>query len=195
MFSFARPTTTQIAKQIEGAQPLSPFNASLLTIEGGLKDGKVPRGFAHDVSRSCLGASRRVFEAAKEAFRRWTQFDLGWVRVANPEVPMEAGQIVVVEVRSLGLWSLNLSRIVETADRDNSFGFTYATTESHVEEGAERFLLRIDRKTGSVFYELEAISRPRNVYARLGYPVTRYFQHRFARESHRRMREAVIDGR
>jgi uncharacterized protein (UPF0548 family) len=164
-------------------------------MEGGLQVGKVPRGFAHDVSRSRIGEGERQFEAARQAFRRWLQFDLGWVRVANPEVPIETGQIVAVEVKSLGLWSLNLSRIMETVDQEDRFGFIYATTELHVEEGEECFLLRIDRNTGSVSYRLEAISRPRDLFARAGYPITRHFQHRFARDSQRRVYEAVIDNR
>jgi uncharacterized protein (UPF0548 family) len=59
----------------------------------------------------------------------------------------------------------------------------------HVEQGAERFLLEFDATTGDVHYVLEAISRPRHLFARLGLPISRAFQHQFARESHRRMRE------
>jgi uncharacterized protein (UPF0548 family) len=119
-------------------------------------------------------------------------FDLGWVRVANPDARIVAGQLVAVEVRSLGLWTLNVSRILETIETPRSFGFLYATTKLHVEEGEERFLLQFDPESGSVTYKLEAISRPRSNLARLGFPVTRTFQHRFARDSHRRMRDAVL---
>jgi uncharacterized protein (UPF0548 family) len=151
---------------------------------------QMPRSFAHDRSRSVLGSGPRVFAAAKAAFAKWAQFDLCWVRVANPEARIEVGEIVAVEVRSLGLWTLNLSRIVATLDKPNQFGFIYATTEMHVEDGEERFLLRVEA-TGEVFYELEAVSRPRSLLARIGYPVTRHFQHRFARDSHRRTLESV----
>jgi uncharacterized protein (UPF0548 family) len=119
-------------------------------------------------------------------------FDLGWVRVANPDARIVAGQLVAVEVRSLGLWTLNVSRILETIETPRSFGFLYATTKLHVEEGEERFLLQFDPESGSVTYKLEAISRPRSNLARLGFPVTRTFQHRFARDSHRRMGDAVL---
>jgi uncharacterized protein (UPF0548 family) len=57
----------------------------------------------------------------------------------------------------------------------------------HVEEGEELFLLEFDPATGQVSYQLEAVSRPRNLLARLGFPITRAFQHRFARDSHQRM--------
>jgi uncharacterized protein (UPF0548 family) len=153
---------------------------------------QIPRSFARDRSRSALGSGSRVSAAAKAAFAKWEQFDLGWVRVANPEAAIEVGEIVAVEVRSLGLWTLNLSRIVATIDTPNQFGFIYATTEMHVEEGEERFLLRLDPDSAEVWYELEAVSRPRSLLARIGYPVTRHFQHRFARDSHLRMQASMV---
>jgi uncharacterized protein (UPF0548 family) len=119
-------------------------------------------------------------------------FDLGWVRVANPDARMVCGPLVAVEVTTLGLWSLNLSRILEVIETPRSFGFLYATTELHVEEGEERFLLEFDPDSGDVTYKLEAVSQPQSYLARLGFPITRMFQHRFARDSHRRMREAVL---
>jgi uncharacterized protein (UPF0548 family) len=82
---------------------------------------------------------------------------------------------------------LNLSRITEVIDTSGRFGFVYATTELHVEAGEERFLLEFDPATGDVCYELEALSRPHNALARLGFPVTRRFQHKFAHDSHRHM--------
>jgi uncharacterized protein (UPF0548 family) len=118
-------------------------------------------------------------------------FDLGWVRVANPGAEIAVGQAVAVEVRSVGLWSVNVSKIVAVLDTGNHFGFIYATTSMHVEQGEERFLLEFERAPGDVSYDLEAVSRPRSLLARMGFPVTRHFQHRFARDSHRRMREVA----
>ena len=119
-------------------------------------------------------------------------FDLGWVRVTNLQAPITTGQIVAVEAQTLGLWTLNLSRILDAVDEPGLFGFLYATTEMHVEQGEERFLIKIEPMTGGVFYELEAVSRPQRTLAWLGLPVTRSFQHRFARASHRRMAEEAV---
>ena len=113
------------------------------------------------------------------------------MHVANPETTLALDQVVAVEVHTLGLWSLNLSRIVQIIDTPTQFGFAYATTPLHVEQGEERFLLDFDPETESVTYLLEAISRPQNIFAKLGYPVTRAMQHRFARESLKRMRDVV----
>jgi len=115
-------------------------------------------------------------------------FNHGWTRVANPAATIEIGQIIAMQAHTLGLWTLNMSRIVETVDTPTRFGFLYATTPMHVEQGAERFLLEFNPTTGEVLYVLEAISRPRHLFARLGWPLSRHFQHQFVRESHNRMR-------
>ena len=115
-------------------------------------------------------------------------FDLGWVRVANPQARIRTGQIVAVEAQTLGLWSLNLSRILDAVDEPGRFGFLYATTEMHVEQGEERFLIQIEPMTGEVFYELESYSRPQRTLAWLGLPVTRSFR----RASGRRMAEEAV---
>jgi len=165
------------------------MSAAYLGVESGLLSRIAPPGFAHDRLRTRIGEGKQAFETAVRAFETWRHFDLGWVRVANPSARIQIGQIVAVEVHSLGLWSLNLSQIVEVVQRDNRFGFLYKTTANHVEAGEERFVLTIEYGSGSVWYEVEAVSKPRNLLATFGFPVTRAFQHRFARESHRRMKQ------
>lgn len=177
-----------IEKQIEAARYLAVDGPGLLALPRGLRIKNYDPAFALDSSRSLLGKGDAVFNAAKRAFERWAQFDLGWVRVANQEAVIATGHIVAVEVRALGLWTLNLSRVIEVIDTPSAFGFIYSTTKLHVEQGEERFLIEFDRATSDVWYELEAVSRPRQMLARLGFPVTRAFQHRFARNSHRQMK-------
>jgi len=123
------------------------------------------------------------------------------VRVANPAARIEIRQTIAVEIYALGLWSLNVSEIVDVTSvdetsvdetsEDHAFGFIYKTSQHHAEEGEERFLLTFDPKTKAVHYDLEAISRPRHWLARLGYPAVRALQHKFARDSHKCIREPV----
>lgn len=89
------------------------------------------------------------------------------------------------------VWSLNFSRILETVDTPSRYGFLYATTKMHVENGQERFLLEFDEEHGTVTYVIEAFSKPRHPLARGAYPFTRAMQHRFARESHAKMKSAM----
>jgi len=187
MFRLRKPTVEEIEREVDAVPCRGLMSAAFLGVESGLLGGILPPGFAHDRSRTRIGEGKKAFEAAVRAFEMWQHFDLGWVRVANPSARILIGQIVGVEVHSLGLWSLNLSQIVEVVRRDNCFGFLYKTTANHVEEGEERFVLTIEDGSGPVWYELESVSKPQNLFARLGFPVTRAFQHRFARESHRRM--------
>jgi len=151
----------------------------------------LPKHFAHDHTRSCIGSGVGAFDIAKRAFVEWKMFDLGWVRVAGPHTRISIGEMVAVEARALGLWTLNISRIVEVIDSPAIFGFIYTTTPFHVEMGEERFLIERDTVTDMVWYDLEAVSRPAHWIARSGLPVTRAFQHKFARDSHCRLRELI----
>ncbi len=172
-----------------GAPLSSPH---LFTLEDGPL-GAPPRGFVHDRSRSCVGRGERAFAAARALLHRWEQFNLGWVQVASPLPKVVPGELVAVQAHTLWLWSVNISRIVEVVDSPTRFGFMYTTTALHVEEGQERFVIEFDVESESVFYLTEALSRPRDILARIGYPFTRAMQHRFARDSHSRMRRSLQD--
>jgi uncharacterized protein (UPF0548 family) len=192
MFSLIRATHARIDRNVVAAGRLPSNSPAGLSLGNGLdRSARLPLGFVHDRSHSRVGHGEAAFAAARQGFRRWAMFDLGWARVANPGAPIEPGQIIAMEAHTLGLWTLNLSRIMETVDTASRFGLLYATTPMHVEQGAERFLLEIDATTGDVHYLLEAISRPRHLLACLGLPISRALQHRFARESHLRMRDEV----
>jgi uncharacterized protein (UPF0548 family) len=183
VFRLHKPTEAAIQEQIVTTTGKPAASPRFLSIEDGLHPGHLG-SYSHDRSKSSLGHGEAVFAAAKLAFAHWQMFDLGWTRMLNTSALIACGQVVAVEVHSLGLWSVNLSLILETVDSGTRFGFLYSTTAEHVEQGEETFVLNYDPATGEVSYELEAVSRPRHVLAKLGYPVTRFFQHRFARDSH-----------
>jgi uncharacterized protein (UPF0548 family) len=174
------------------AREATPSSPQLLTAAGG-SSGTPPKGFVHDLSHSEIGSGLRVFQAAREAFQQWEEFDLGWVRVVNPTAKIAPGELVAVEAHTACFWSINFSRVVEVLDSPTRFGFMYATTAFHVEEGQERFVIDFDPESESVSYLIEAVSRPRHPLARIGYPFSRAMQHRFARDSHARMRCGVLD--
>jgi uncharacterized protein (UPF0548 family) len=191
VFRFSKPTDTQVNAVIAEAASLPAKDCEWFTSVEALIERQIPFGYAHDMASLRIGSGEADFVAARRAFEEWKQFDLRWVRVANPEVALTLGQIVAVEAQTIGLWSLNLSRIVQIIDTRTQFGFVYATTSLHVEQGEELFLLNFDPQTGSVTYLLEAVSQPRNIFAKLGYPFTRAMQRQFARESLMRMCDVV----
>lgn len=173
------------------AREAPPSSPHLLTIMDGML-GTPPKGFAHDLSESEIGTGRHVFATAREAFQRWKQFDLGWVQVVNPVAKIAPGELVAVEAHTGCFWSLNFNRIVEVVDSATQFGFLYATTAYHVEEGQERFIINFDPESESVSYLIEAVSRPRHVLARIARPFSRAMQHRFTRDSHARVERCVL---
>ena len=145
-----------------------------------------PAGYVVDHTRIKLGEGEAAFRSARAALERWDEFDLGWVEAGPRDTPIRAGAVVAVAARVLGLWWLNACRVVyvvDDAEPVRRFGFAYGTLPGHAESGEERFLVEWDRADDSVWYDILAFSRPAHVLARLGYPLTRRVQKRFARGS------------
>ncbi len=186
-----RTSEAQKEKLLAAASEAPASSPHLLTVTDGSL-GTPPKGFVHDLSRSEIGRGLHVFVAAREAFQRWEQFDLGWVQVVNPIAKIAPGELVAVEAHTAYLWSISFNRVVEVVDSPTRFGFMYTTTAFHVEEGQERFVIDFDPESESVSYLLEAVSRPRHILARIGYPFSRSMQHRFARDSHARIRRCTL---
>ncbi len=153
-----------------------------------------PSGYVVDHTRNTIGRGEKAFLAAQAALERWQQFELGWLQAEPKETPLEAGAVVAVAAHAAGLWMLNACRIVyvvDESDETRRFGFAYGTLPEHVARGEERFLVEWSPATGDVWYDIFAFSQPRHVLAKLGYPVVRHTQRRFARESTAAMRRAV----
>jgi uncharacterized protein (UPF0548 family) len=158
--------------------------------EAGSSRDQPPAGYALDHNFVQLGEGRETFERARAAIRGWVMFPRPWTEIHPAGAPIEAGTVVAVLVHLFGLWWLNACRIVYGIDEPRRFGFAYGTLPGHAEKGEERFSVEW-REDGTVWYDLLAFSRPRLWLARLGSPVTRRVQRRFARESKAAMQRAV----
>ena len=102
---------------------------------------------------------------------------------------------MAVLVRHLGFWSLNGCRVVYVSDDErgtDSFGFAYGTLANHAEVGEELFEVTFDPQTEQVRYRIRAVSKPRALAARLGYPFTRSLQARFRRDSLAALERSLI---
>jgi uncharacterized protein (UPF0548 family) len=160
----------------------------------GATAGTPPAGYIVDHTRTRLGDGESVFRAAKAALECWEHFQLGWVEAVPRDTPLRPGEVVAVVARVFGLWLLNACRVVYVVDEDGPgrrFGFAYGTLPEHAESGEERFLVEWDRDTGDVWYDVLAFSQPNWLITRLGYPLVRRFQKRFARDSAAAMLQAV----
>jgi uncharacterized protein (UPF0548 family) len=153
-----------------------------------------PVGYVVDRTRIKLGEGARVFAAAQAALERWEHFRLGWVEAWPSETPIQVGQVAAVIARLFRLSWLNACRIVYVVDEEGPvkrFGFAYGTLPKHAESGEERFTVEWHEEDDSVCYDILAFSRPQQLLARLGYPLVRRLQKRFARHSASAMLRAV----
>jgi uncharacterized protein (UPF0548 family) len=181
MVSFQKPAVDSIRRFIAEQAKLD-FSYSAV----GASATTPPAGFVVDRTRIKLGEGEAVYESASAALRRWDHFKLGWVDVWSPETPVEAGEVVAVMGRALGLWWLNCCRIVYVVNETGpirKFGFAYGTLPGHVESGEERFVIEWNQGDNSVWYDILAFSRPSQVLIRLGSPIVRRMQKRFGRDS------------
>jgi uncharacterized protein (UPF0548 family) len=188
MFLLRRPTEEQI-RQFLFAEQHKAFSYP----DPGITGLATPRGYTVDHHRIRLGIGREVFKRGVEALKRWEMFNFAWLRLCWPEAPIETGTTVGVLAQLPGFWSLNACRIAYVIDEEGEvrrYGFAYATLPEHVERGQESFVIEWRSKDDSVWYDIFAYSRPNHVIAKIGYPITRLLQKRFARDSMKAMLKA-----
>ena len=203
MFLVKQPSDENIRRFIS-SQKQQPFSYS----EIGATREKLPANYTIDHNRIKLGTGQRTYERAVVALRSWKHFDLGWGRIVPPETPIQVGATVAMLARHFGFWSLNACRIVYvmadeieaedsgmavpgTAASMRKFAFAYGTLPDHAECGEERFTVEWHTEDDAVWYDLLAFSRPHSLAAKLGYPLARQLQKRFARESLTAMTKAA----
>lgn len=189
MLSLRKPSAESIRRFLT-EQALLDFSYSAV----GATATTPPAGYVVDHTRIKLGRGEAVFHSAKAALQHWEQFRLGWVEAWSPDTPIKSGEVVAVMGWAIGMWWLNTARIVYVVDESgpiNKFGFAYGTLPGHVESGEERFLIEWDRADDSVWYDILAFSRPNHILIRIGSPMVRRAQKRFARDSAASMLKAV----
>ena len=121
-----------------------------------------------------------AFARAREALFAWRHFEIPWLELRGAEGPVHPGQCVATEVQRFGVWSLNPCRVVYTIDEPDFAAYAYGTTPGHPARGEEHFVLRTDTQRSHLVLEIAAFSRPEHWLVRIGQPVLRSFQRRFA---------------
>lgn len=186
MFMLREPSERAVADFISSQREL-PFSYSAV----GATNATPPADYTIDHNRIQLGHGADVYERAVDALKRWHQFDLGWVKIVPPEVPLEVAATVALKARAFGSWSLSAARVVYLIDEEQPvrrFGFAYGTLPDHVERGEERFMIAWHPEDGSVWYDIFAFSQPRHPVVRFTFPLARLLQKRFVRDSLSAMR-------
>jgi uncharacterized protein (UPF0548 family) len=181
MFLLTEPSSETITRFIS-SQAGQPFSYS----EVGATQHEPPANYVLDHNRIKLGTGQETYERAVAALRRWQQFNLGWVKIVPDTTPLKVGATVAIRAKTFGFWSLSASRIVYLINEEGpikKFGFAYGTLTNHVERGEERFTIEWHANDGAVWYDILAFSRPNQFFVKLGYPLARRLQRRFAKES------------
>lgn len=156
--------------------------------------GPAPPGYAVDHNRIQLGRGEVAYQRARKALLRWRMFELAWVQLCWPNVPVQAGSTVAILARAAGGWWLNACRIVYTFDEAGDIerlGFAYGTLPEHAEKGEERFTVEWHHADDTVWFDMLGYSRPNHRLARVGGPLARRTQKRFAADAQQAMVGAV----
>jgi uncharacterized protein (UPF0548 family) len=192
MFFLKRPT----AQRIDRFRRTATHDTFSYPEVGATLKGEVPERYNLDRNRVRLGEGSGTFERACSALFDWKMFDIGWVELLHPAAPISPGQTVLVLARTCSLYSLSATRVIAMIDDDSGGpmrrrGFSYGTLQHHVERGEERFSIEHHREDDSVWYDILAFSIPQHLFARVGYPLSRAAQRRFAVDSKAAMLRAV----
>ena len=189
MFRVTAPSENEV-KYFISQQQHSVFSYP----EVGASANNVPSRYNLDHNRISLGRGDATWKRAVEAIRTWHMFNLPWVRLYWPTAAIQVGTDVAVLVRHFGFYSLNACRIVYVVNEDGPiarYGFSYGTLTEHSERGEERFTVELNRAEDQVWYDILAFSRPKKTLAKLGYPLSRMLQRRFAAGSKAAMLKAA----
>jgi uncharacterized protein (UPF0548 family) len=189
LFSLTTPSEDEVRRFIS-KQKDSRFSYP----EVGASATTVPSGYNVDRNRIQLGKGEIAWQRAVQAIRMWQTFNIPRVSLYWPSAPIQAGTEIAVSVYHFGFYSLNASRIVYVVDENGPiqrFGFAHGTLAEHAESGEERFTVEWHRNEDSVWYDILAFSRPRQMMARLGQPLSRSLQKKFAEGSKLAMLLAV----
>ncbi|MFB6888280.1 DUF1990 family protein [Kitasatospora sp. NPDC056327] len=142
----------------------------------------LPPGYNHLRHRARIGHGRAALDAAGAAVLDWRMHRAAGVRITAGADRAAPGVAVHC---AIGLGPLRASapcRVVRstgggtTGDRH---GFTYGTRRGHLAVGEETFVVELE-PDGTVWFTVNAFSRPHRWYARLAGPLLPLAQHLFA---------------
>jgi uncharacterized protein (UPF0548 family) len=123
------------------------------------------------------GVVGRDWDGARDGLREWCAHAAADLAITPHDAPLRVGETVIGTGPVLGPVHVIIAcRISNVLDEANRFGFTYVTLPGHPECGEETFML--SRADGEITFTMSAYSRPAELLAQLGGPVTRFMQRR-----------------
>mmetsp|Transcript_25012 Transcript_25012/g.67988 ORF Transcript_25012/g.67988 Transcript_25012/m.67988 type:complete len:223 (+) Transcript_25012:73-741(+) len=157
-----------------------------------------------DYKRVQVGKGSKAYEEAKAALKRWAHFQLGWAQV-DPATPVKGGTPVCVVAKTLFAWTANPLQVVYTREGPvkaaqraatgtlaagppasslvQRFQFAHGCLKGHLLAGEESFAVEWDKEDDSVWYEVMTFSRPAHPLAMATYPLVRFYQRQYGKDS------------
>ncbi len=180
MLLLRRPSDDFIKATVDAQRDASLTYTSV----GWTRRGAFPAGFAVNQWKVEIGKGEAVFEQAKAAIRQYRMLDLGWVQRVGPAEPIALNSLVCTIARQMGVYSLNVARIVYVDDQTSTrFGFGYGTLPEYALVGEERFTVEMDIASKNVTFEIFSFSRPKSLLMTMCRPLLRRAQRRFCVDS------------
>lgn len=165
-----RSPNTETLQAIWSTAKAAPFSYAEV---GATAGDAPPDGYHHDRSVIDLGHGSDRFDKAVAGLRGWQMHVRSGLQIF-PEGQELAADVTVLSVVRLGLLTtVAPCRVVYVVDEPDRFGFAYGTLTGHPEQGEEAFIVE---RSGR--FTVTAFSRPRELLARLGGPVSRKVQQR-----------------
>lgn len=127
----------------------------------------LPAGYNHTQASARIGTGRARFEQAAEAVMRYGMLRGAGLRV---EASTEVAAVGTLVLGRLGPVPAPC-RVVYLLDEPHRRGFAYGTLPGHAVAGEERFSVRYDPASESVYAEVVAFSRPNTWWSKAGAPV------------------------
>jgi uncharacterized protein (UPF0548 family) len=146
-------------------------------VVGASLTGAEPAGFRRHEYVTTLPARPDAFEVGVEGLRRWAPHHHAGLLVA-PSSPPTDGATVAIAAPLGPLTVVAVCRIVAVMDEPDRYGFAYGTLPGHPECGEESFVVSRGPDVRGVSFRIVSVSRPAELLARLGGPVTRAVQRR-----------------
>lgn len=197
MIRLRRPSAEEISAKIGLVDAAFSYAEVGATADPSAIDALASR-YTIDRRQFPLGHGRALFERAGMALFAWKHFEIRWLELRGTDRPVHVGQVVATLTRVFGAWFLNPCSVVYRVDapgESNEVAFAYGTLAGHVASGEERFTVRRDPATDEVRFEILAFSRPAIALTRLGQPLMRRVQRRFAASAAQALDRACEGGR
>ncbi|WP_327256361.1 DUF1990 family protein [Streptomyces sp. NBC_01244] len=148
----------------------------------------LPTGYNITHHRTRLGHGRAVLDAAAIAVTTFRAHRASGMLVTAGPDPVRQGDRVVV---GMGVGPLRIDapcEVIWALYEPRRTGFAYGTLSGHPARGEESFVVEMEAD-GSVWFEVNAFSRPERRYARLGGPALPFLQRAYARRLGRYVRQ------